>query len=172
MDHKIVDTNVPLTAAGINTQASGTCKLTCAQVINRILKGEVVVVIDENGSALSEYRQNMYPDPKGTRAGQFLMYLLANRSRLSRVFCVTLKREENGQFADYPDNENSWTTDDEKCMTFDTDDKKWVAISARFKKDTGGDAPIVNAADRCWLAFEPHLVSAGVKLENLCGDER
>ena len=68
--------------------------------------------------------------------------------------------------------EGNWTTEIPRCERFDPDDKKWVALAIRFKKDTDEEAPIVNAADRCWLAFEPHLEAAGVTLEVLCRDER
>ena len=172
MDHRIIDTNVPLTAAGMNTEASDGCKLSCEQVVSRVLKGEVAVVIDEDDEAIQEYRNNMYPDPKGTRAGQFLMYLLMNYRQPSRVCSIVLDKDANGQYLDYPDKEDSWTSDDERCKTFDPDDKKWVALAIRFKKETGRDAPIVNAADRCWLAFEAHLKEADVTLETLCRDER
>ena len=166
MAHKIVDTNVPLTAAGKNPQASKACVLNCGETINRILKGETVIVVDANDSAIEEYRNNMYPDPKGTAAGQFLMYLLINRSQSQRVKLVRLPIDENGQFQDFPDKDDTWTTDDVRCRSFDLDDKKWVALAVRFRKETGDEAPIVNAADRCWLAFESQLESVGVKLEN------
>ena len=172
MVYKIIDTNVPLTAAGKNPQATEACVLNCGETINRILKGESVIVVDTNDCAIEEYRKNMYPDPKGTVAGQFLMYLLINRSQSHRVKRVSLPIDDNGQFEDFPNNDDTWTTNDVRCKTFDSDDKKWVALALRFKKVTGTDAPIMNAADRCWLAFEPHLESAGVKLEILCRDER
>ncbi len=172
MIHKIIDTNVPLTAAGRNPQATSVCVLNCGEIISRILKGEIVVVVDVNDSAIAEYRNNMYPDPNGTPAGQFLMYLLTNKNRSRRVKSVSLALDENGQFEDYPDSGDTWTTGDVRCKRFDLDDKKWVALARRFRLETQANAPIVNAADQCWIAFEPQLESAGVKLETLCRDER
>ena len=172
MAHKIIDTNVPLIAAGMNKDASERCEDNCGEIISQIIKGEIVVVLDEAERAISEYRNNMYPDPKGTRTGQFLMYLLLNLRHASRVHTVSISVDEQGNYRDYPDNTNTWSTDVPRCERFDQDDKKWVALATRFKRDTGTDAPIVNAADRCWLAFEPQLESAGVKLEVLCRDER
>lgn len=172
MAHKIVDTNVPLTAAGINKEASERCEVNCWEVISQIIKGEFVVVVDEEERAISEYRNNMYPDPKGTPAGQFLMYLLVNRRRPDRVHSLKLHLDEDGNYLDYPDNDDTWTSDVPRCERFDPDDKKWVALAQCFKKEIGTDVPIVNAADRCWLAFEPHLESASVTLEVLCRDER
>ena len=172
MAHKIVDTNVPLTAAGSNKEASERCEVNCGEIISQIIRGDIIVVVDQDEKAISEYRNNMYPDPKGTRAGQFLMYLLLNRRIPSRVRTVSINVDEQGEYSDYPDNSDTWTTNVNRCERFDPDDKKWVALALRFKRDTGEDAPIVNAADRCWLAFEPQLETAGVKLECLCRDER
>ncbi len=172
MAHKIFDTNVPLTAAGMNSEASEHCEVDCGEVISQIMKGEIIVIVDEDERAISEYRNNMYPDPRGTRTGQFLMYVLLNRHRPSRVHTLSIEMDEQGNYRDYPDNDETWTSAVPRCERFDPDDKKWVALAIRFKKDTNGEAPIVNAADRCWLAFESHLESAGVKLEILCRDER
>lgn len=172
MVHKIIDTNVPLTAASKNPQATDACVLSCSETINQVLKGEIIIVVDADDIAIEEYRNNMYPDPKGTTAGQFLIYLLLNRNQSHRVKRVDLAADENGQLEDFPDVDDKWTTNDVHCKTFDHDDKKWVALAVRFKKDTGQDAPVVNAADRCWIAFEPQLAATGVKLETLCLDER
>ena len=85
---------------------------------------------------------------------------------------MDIPKDSVGRFNDYPDNDGNWSTEVPRCERFDPDDKKWVALVVQFKRITGIDAPIVNAADRCWLAFESHLESAGVKLEVLCRDER
>ncbi len=90
MAHKIIDTNVPLTAAGLNAEASSLCKLECEEVVNHVLKSEITVLLDNADQAISEYRKNMYPDPGGTRAGQFLMYVLMNRHQPSRIRQIRL----------------------------------------------------------------------------------
>lgn len=172
MPHKIIDTNVALTADGTNSQASKACQRSCVSVIRRALSGEVPVVIDENNEVLGEYRKNIYPDQKGSLAEQFMIFALTNQYFGERVKRIKLEKNAFGQFEDYPDNEDEWTTNDIRCQRFDPDDKKWVALAVRFKNQTGTDAPIVNAADRCWIAFESQLLSAGVLLETLCRDER
>ena len=100
------------------------------------------------------------------------MHLLINRRRPDRVLSLQLQLDEVGNYEDYPDDKDRWSTEIPRCERFDPDDKKWVALAVRFKAETGIDAPIVNAADRCWLAFEPHLEASGVKLETLCREER
>ena len=161
-----------MTAAGKNAEASPRCELECEEVVNRVLKGEIEVVLDEGDTIMAEYRRNIHPDPNGTRAGQFLMYLFLNKHRPSRIHRVRLETNDRGHFFDYPDNEDQWSTEVPRCKRFDPNDKKWVALAVAFKRETGSDAPIVNAADRCWLAFEPHLEAAAVTLEVLCRDER
>ena len=169
---KIIDTNVPLTAAGLNSNASKRCQLSCVSILEAVLSGLVTVVIDSEGECLREYNRRIYPDFKGSLAEQFMLYMLQYHTVARRVRSLDLERDKTGEYSDYPDNDDTWTTDVNRCERFDPDDKKWVALAVRFKKDTGADAPIVNAADRCWLAFEPHLESVDVKLEVLCRDER
>ena len=104
------------------------------------------------------------------------MYLLNNRGFPYSCSSCRAKEESDWSISQIIRiNADKWTNpdpDDNRCKEFDPDDKKWVALAVRFRKETGDEAPIVNAADRCWLAFEPHLESAGVELETLCRDER
>jgi len=172
MQNKIIDANVPLTAGGYNHVASYQCQSTCIELLRRILRGDVIIIIDDEDEVLREYANKARPDPSGNPAEQFLMYVLTNRYDESRIRRLGLARNDKGQFEEFPDNGDAWRADILSCERFDPDDKKWVALAVRFKKDAGTDAPIVNAADRCWLAFEPHLKSAGVKLEILCRDDR
>ena len=173
MPHRIVDTNVPLTAAGTNDVASDTCQQRCVQFIDGVLKGEIKVVIDEDNEILFEYGKNVpVLNRSEDLAGQFLIHLYNHQFNSAFVQRLTLEKNAFGQYADYPDNEDNWTTNDVRCKRFDPDDKKWVALALRFKSETGSDAPIVNAADRCWIAFAAQLKSVGAALETLCRDER
>lgn len=160
MPHKIIDTNVPLTAAGDNDAADEACQLACVQTLQRIFKGDIAVVIDAEGEAYREYRDNMHPDPKGGLAGQFLMYLINHRHDSTRFYRVKLRKNVDGQYEDYPH--------DEALLEFDRSDRKWVAMAIRFKEDTQKDAPIVNAADRDWRLFQSQLENWDVQLEFLC----
>lgn len=174
MSYRIIDTNVPLIGSGVDESVSTECMLQSARIVRAVLERRITVVVDSLGDVLSEYRANMYPDPdpSASLAGNFLMHLIDNREIPDCVRNVNLPRESDGAYLDYPDSDDTWTTGVKRCERFDPDDKKWVALALRFKRDTGEDAPIVNAADRCWLAFESQLEAAGVKLECLCLDER
>ena len=167
----IIDANIPLTAAGRN-QASEVCVETCSSLLHSVFAGETVVVVDDGGHALAEYRNIGKPQRHEDIAERFLVYIYDYQYNSDRFQRVRLRMDKQGNFVDYPDPYDEWASQDPRCKRFDPDDKKWVALAVRFKKSTGTDAPIVNAADHCWLAFEPHLKSAGVQLEILCRDER
>ena len=167
----IIDTNIPLTAAGRN-QASEVCVETCSSVLQSIFVGEIAVVIDDDGLALAEYRNIGKPRRLEDIAERFLVYIYDYQYNSDRVQRVRLRTDKQGSFVDYPDPNDEWMSQDPRCERFDQDDKKWVALAVRFRKNTGTDSPIVNAADKCWLAFESRLDAAGVKLEILCRDER
>ncbi len=136
------------------------------------MSGRIIVVIDSRKEVLREYNRRIYPNFKGSLAEQFMLYMLQYHTVARRVHTLDLHRDKTGDYKDYPDSDETWTSNVPRCERFDPDDRKWVALAARFKKDTGSDAPIVNAADKCWLAFEQRLESAGVKLAALCRDER
>jgi len=80
-----------------------------------------------------------------------MIHVLTNQFSKRHVQRVKLERDATGTMIDYPDNGDIWTSDVRRCERFDPDDKKWVALAVRFKRDTGVDAPIVNAAiDAGW----------------------
>ncbi|MCY3834040.1 MAG: hypothetical protein OXG85_13580 [Chloroflexi bacterium] len=168
---RIVDTNVPLTAAGYNDSATEDCRIKCLEFLERVFSGEIAVVIDGMNEALSELARNVPSQERADNiAGRFLIHLFNNIGNPATVRVVELKKTPSGKYDDYPDNEGSWKTNEPRCRTFDEDDKKWVALAAKFKRETGTDAPIANAGDRCWIAFELMLSFSGVSLEFLCPD--
>lgn len=157
---KIIDTNVPLTA--VTTDIAIPCRLACVQIVNQILKGEILVLLDENGEALREYRQQMYPDPNPSAglASQFLMYLLNYQFNVERVRRIALRKDDNGHYLLFPQNES--------LAQFDLSDRKWVAIAIGYENETDRKAPIVNATDSDWLHFEEAFQNLGVQIEFLC----
>ena len=173
MPYSIVDTNVPLIAAGHSDALSESCRSQCVAYIERILCGEISLVIDDANEILVEYGNNIDARNRSTDIDcLFLIHLFDHQFNPDLVRRMQLIKRGDDHYEDYPDNAGNWTSEIPRCERFDPDDKKWVALAVRFKKDTGTDAPIVNAADRCWLAFEPHLAAAGIKQEFLCRGER
>ena len=160
-----------LTAAGYNDVATDDCRSKCLECLESVFSGETVVVIDDANEALNEYANKVPAEGRSDNlAGRFLIHLFSNRGNAKLVHEVRLSRTRAGQYVDYPDNEGEWLTNDPRCRVFDEDDKKWVSIARRYQQETGIDAPISNAADRCWQVFELYLNSAGLRLEFLCPD--
>ncbi len=119
--------------------------------------------------ALGELERNVPSRVRSENiAGTYLIYVFNNIANRERVRIVRLRRTTADQYLDYPDKEGVWQTDDPRCQAFDEDDKKWVALAAKFRRETGINAPITNAGDRCWMAFELILSFSGISLEFLC----
>jgi len=164
MNNKIIDTNVPLTSVTTDVAIPLVCRQSCTQLISSVLKGEIIIVIDDQNEALREYRNNMYPDPNPSAglAGQFMMYLFNYQYDKTRVHRAKLTVSEPGEYEPFPE--------DNELDSFDKSDKKWIAISMSFKQEVQDDAPINNATDSDWLHFEHVFVRLGIKIEFLCKD--
>ena len=164
MNNKIIDTNVPLTAITTDVIIPLSCRQDCVRLINSILKGEIIVVIDDRNEALKEYRQQMYPDPNPSAglASQFLMYLFNYQYDQARVRRAKLSVDDTVNYTLLPQVD--------ELNDFDPSDKKWVAIYLSFKEQTNQDAPINNATDSDWLHFEHVFERLGIQIEFLCKD--
>ena len=67
MQNKIIDANVPLTAGGYNHVASNQCQTTCIELLRSILRGDVIIIIDDADEVLREYANKARPDPSGNQ---------------------------------------------------------------------------------------------------------
>ncbi len=123
MNNKIIDTNVPLTAVATDNTIPLVCRQSCVRLISSVLKGAIIVVIDDQSEALLEYRNNMYPDPNPSAglASQFMMYVLNHQYDSTRIRRAKISRNPHGLYEPFPE--------DEGLGSFDASDKKWVAIS-------------------------------------------
>lgn len=158
----IIDTNVPLAATRTDTPVR--CQLACVQLVRRVLKGEVTVIIDSNNDALNEYRKQMYPDPNPSAglASQFMMYVFNHMGDPSRVYLAHVQKDSDGNYALYPR--------DPSVTAFDPSDKKWVAIALTYHAETGQVVPIINATDSDWLHYESAWQRLNIHITQLCGD--
>lgn len=159
---RIVDTNVPLVAAGKHEHATVSCRRSCVDFVNSVLNGDVCLVLDEHREVLSEYRSNMYPDPNPSSglANNFLMYIISNYGIRERVQRLILSWSEDGEY-------NTWPRDLE-LLKFDPSDRKWVALAVAFEQETGQKVPITYAIDRDWDDNQEALKRCGIKLNPLC----
>lgn len=167
-EDKIVDTNVALTAVNAEGVFSISCQRDCVDLIRRILRSEIRLVIDREGQIIQEYRRRMYPTPSPDAgiADHFLIYAITNRTNRSRIVEVDIiYNPEIDRFSPYPD--------DVRLNGFDRNDRKWIATAMAYQRQMGNNAPIVNATDRDWLEVNAILREYGIQIEFLCElDER
>ncbi len=161
-ERRIIDTNVPLVAAEKHDRATVKCRRACEIFVKLVLNGKICVVIDDNRTAYTEYRNNMYPDPNPSSglASNFLMHIIQNYGNAERVLRIPLVREENGEYVEWPRDPN--------LADFDPDDRKWVALARAFRQETGQSAPITYAIERDWDDYRAALIRHGVELDHLC----
>ena len=166
-DSRIVDTNVPLVAAGAHDTATDQCQLNCADFIDLLLEGAFCLVLDLGEEAFAEYASNIHLDPPdASLASQFLWYILNNLGYPERICRVQLHLQQDGEYTTWPR--------DVELADFDPADRKWVALALAFRQQTGRSAPITYAVERDW-DNENHRVALtrhGVEFDPLCAPDR
>ena len=90
---RIVDTNVPLTAAGYNDAATAEdCRIKCLEFLERVFSGEIAVVIDGMNEALGELARNVPSRERSDSiAGRFLIHLFNNIRQPSYSACCRIE---------------------------------------------------------------------------------
>ena len=160
-DSCIVDTNVPLVAAGAHDAANKECQLECVNFISLVLSGSFCLVLDMNGEAFGEYLGNIQMDPPdASLASQFLWYILNNMGYPNRINRVKLSVDEYGEYTTWPQ--------DPELASFDPADRKWVALALAFEEKTEQTVPITYAIDRDWDDHHDALKRCGIILNLLC----
>lgn len=160
-DSRIVDTNVPLVAAGAHDAATVQCQLNCADFIDLLLEGAFCLVLDLGEEAFAEYSGNIHLDPPdASLASQFLWYILDNLGYPERIHRISLQVQDDGEYTAWPR--------DSELANFDLADRKWVALARAFRQETGQYAPITYAIERDWDKHRNALTRHGVELDYLC----
>ena len=151
----IVDTNVAVVANGGSGQASKECEQACINRLERIMDGEITLVLDENWKILREYLRNLHSsgDDVGDR---FLRWVLNNRTSQCDLAFITPIEGSETEFKEFPD--------DPALQKFDLDDRKFIAVALAHPKKP----PILQAVDRQWWEFRESLYRNGVKVEFIC----
>ncbi len=154
----IVDTNVAVVANGESGQASKECEQACINRLERIMDGEINLVLDENWKILREYLRNLHSsgDDVGDR---FLRWVLNNRTSQCDLASITPIEGSETEFKEFPD--------DPELQKFDPDDRKFIAV-ARAHCDK---PPILQAVDTQWWDFRDVLYQHGVIVEFICEED-
>lgn len=149
---RIVDSNVAIVANGRGTNASIFCQLKAIEALNRLLK-KGIIVIDQAGEMIEEYRRYCYPRGQPGIGDRFFQEILTNYS--SRIERVQIDKKD-GEFLDFPN--------DPDLKHFDHSDRKFVAAARK------SGASILNATDTDWINSREALAKHGVRVEFVCSE--
>lgn len=153
----IIDTNVPLVANGMAEQASPECMNECTKRLNVLIQTGKLV-LDSNWLIIKEYRNKLQSTGQPGVGNKFLKWVLTNYKNTDRCEMVDITLTDNTgcNFKEFPT--------DLRLDNFDTDDRKFVAVSIAHKENP----PILQAVDTKWWQYKEILAEYNVKTEFLC----
>lgn len=157
MSAAVVDTNVAIVANGRDTHAGARCQLECVREL-RALERHGVVVLDEFGRVLEEYRRHLEPSGQPGVGDAFLRHLFDHQFDPGKCELVTIRPlpDDARGFEEFPN--------DRALDGFDPSDRKFVAAARASARSPA----ILNAVDGDWAQFEEALARHAVVVRQLC----
>ena len=153
----VVDTNVAKVANGESPQASPNCVNICINKLERIMRGEIKLVLDADWMILDEYSRNLDSSGKPGTGDRFLRWVLNNRIRQCELVSIT--PDANNEFEEFPK--------DPELVNFDPDDRIFIAVARKHPEKPS----ILQAVDSQWWDFRGALGEHDVKVEFICEDD-
>ena len=155
----IVDTNVAVVANGQSPQASPNCVDTCINRVEKIIRGEERLVLDNRWIILSEYMRNLRSSGEPGAGDRFLLWLLRNKDTECDLVSITPVNGSENAFEEFPD--------DPALDGFDPADRKFIAVAcAHLEKP-----PVLQAVDSKWLDFDDVFHRNGVTVAFICQED-
>ena len=155
----IVDTNVAVVANGQSPQASPNCVDTCINRVERIIRGEEKLVLDNRWIILSEYMRNLRSSGEPGAGDRFLLWLLRNKETQCDLVSITPIDGSDNTFEEFPD--------DPALDDFDPADRKFIAVACAHLERP----PILQAVDSKWLDFDNAFRENGITVEFICQED-
>ena len=155
----IVDTNVAVVANGQSPQASPNCVDTCINRVERIIRGEEKLVLDNRWIILREYIRNLRSSGEPGAGDRFLLWLLRNKDTQCDLVPITPIDGSENAFEEFPD--------DPALDGFDPADRKFIAVACAHSERP----PILQAVDSKWLSFHDAFRQNGVTVEFICEED-
>lgn len=154
----VVDTNVAKVANGESPQASTNCVNICTNRLERIMNGEMKLVLDADWIILDEYSRNLRSSGKPGAGDRFLAWCLRNWTTPEQCDLVSITPSEGSEteFEEFPK--------DSQLENFDPDDWKFVAVAHKHPEKP----PILQAVDSQWWQLRDALRRNGVTVEFIC----
>jgi len=153
MKRYVIDTNVPVTAANGNSDATLMCQRNSLVLIKQVVK-DGVVCLDAGNEIRKEYRNRLSRIAKDDICAMFYRQVVVNFNS-SRVETHQIKKLPSGEYEGVPG--------DIIKSEFDKDDRKFIAVAVCAR------ATIYNSTDSDWLIHKKVIRTSGVKLEFVCG---
>lgn len=158
----VVDENVPIVAneatkkpdERIALQADEACILAAIERLETIVKGGIVV-IDEAGEVMSQYRSSLNGSGAPGTGDAFLRHLSDRQYDVSKVRIVSLTSHNDRSYEAFPA--------DPDLAKFDKSDRKFVALANSVQSSR-----IINAVDSDYSHHQAALAKAGIQVEELC----
>lgn len=155
----IVDTNVAVVANGQSPQASPNCVDTCINQLERIIRGEEKLILDNRWIILSEYMRNLRSSGEPGAGDRFLLWLLRNKDTQCDLVSITPIDNSENDFEEFPS--------DPELDGFDPADRKFIAVACAHS----ARPPILQAVDSEWLNFHDVFRQNGVTVKFICEDD-
>ena len=157
----IVDTNVARLANGEWGKDFKECEESCINWLERIMQGEMKLVLDADWIILGEYSRNLSESGKPGAGDRFFVWSLRNRTNTEQCELVPITPVANleNEFEEFPS--------DPALEDFDPDDRKFVAVALAHPEKP----PILEAMDRQWWELRDTLRRNGVTVEFICEDD-
>ena len=155
----VVDTNVAVVANGHSPQASANCVAICINRLERIIRGEEKLALDDKWIILGEYLRNLRSSGEPGAGDNFLRWVLANKNQRCDLVPITPIDSSENEFEEFPD--------DPALADFDPDDRKFIAVAIAHPEKP----LILQAVDSQWWDFRNALRENGIIVEFICEDD-
>jgi hypothetical protein len=146
----VIDTNVAISANGVNTHASIACQLACIELLVNCKK--LCIAIDKMGLIMDEYSKHLSHAGQPGVGDMYFKYLHDNQHAENKIHAVNITPLDDASrgFGELPTN------------TLDLSDRKFLATAVVAQ------AIIVNATDSDWAEQSELLEILNVELKQLC----
>lgn len=146
----VIDTNIAISANGINTHASFACQLACSELLANCKK--LSIAIDKTGLIMEEYSKHLRHAGEPGIGDRYFKYLHDNQHAEKKIYTVNITPLDDASrgFGELPTN------------TLDPSDRKFLATAVVAQ------AIIANATDSDWAEQNELLEMLNIELKQVC----
>ena len=150
-----MDTNVAVVANGQADQAGPECVAACVRALRQIQEARRLLLHD-GYLIIEEYRDNLSASGQPGPGDAFFLWLWNNQANQRHCRTVPITEDPDRGFEQFPD--------DPRLASFDSSDRKFVAVALA----SGTNPTVLNASDTDWWRHRTELRRHGVEIDFLC----